>query len=391
MRKCEGGWIDTYLQYTSQQESPTVFHEWVAVSILGAVLGRSIWIPRIKYVIYPNLYVVLVAGSAKCKKSTSLNIGMDILKSMEKPPMIFAQKITTEALIQALEGAKQHGASSGLVCASEFSVFMGADGTRSGIIPALTDLYDSPREWIYHTRGRGQEVLKNVTLSLLAASTKEWLRTSIPEEAIGGGFTSRIIFVYQERPSRAILFPDESTYSADKILRSNLIYDLNLIKKMTRGEFKFSDEAKQIALDWYLGESGVIRDSKLDGYYARKHDIMFKLAAILAISEGHKTVIMGKHITRALAMMEENEKSLEGVISSVVTTSAGGLTEKVYDMVRKQGKITHSELLRKCWRFANAAEVSMMVRTLVEGEEIDENLGENNKTRFYTIRKKGSR
>ena len=209
-RKCKPSWIDCYLEYTRVQESPTAFHEWVGMMLLSTAVGRHVWIPRIKYTIYPNLFVILVAGSAKCRKSIAIAIGMDILKALEKPPMIFAQKITTEALIQALELAKADGASAGLICASELAVFMGPDAAQTGIIPTLTDLYDSPQEWVYHTRGRGKEVLRNVTLSVLAASTRAWLRSSIPADAIGGGFTSRIVFVCQDAPSKLILFPEDA-------------------------------------------------------------------------------------------------------------------------------------------------------------------------------------
>ena len=180
-RKCGGSWLDTYLDYTSGQESPTAFHEWVGMAILSAMVGRNIYLTRIKYTLFPNLFIILVANSAKCRKSVAISIGMDILKNTKKPPMIFAQKITTEALIQALDFVKHDGGSHGLISASELSTFMGADAVRSGIIPALTDLYDSPKEWTYHTRGRGKETLTNVSLSIIAeigrASCREECRS----------------------------------------------------------------------------------------------------------------------------------------------------------------------------------------------------------------------
>src|SRR5262245_54745211 len=36
------GWIRDYLTYTQNQESPTEFHFWVAVSVIGACLGRRV-------------------------------------------------------------------------------------------------------------------------------------------------------------------------------------------------------------------------------------------------------------------------------------------------------------------------------------------------------------
>lgn len=391
-RKCKPSWIDSYLEYTSVQESPTAFHEWVGMMLLSTAVGRHIWIPRIKYTIYPNMFVILVAGSAKCRKSVAISIGMDILRSLEKPPMIFAQKITTEALIQALELAKVDGASAGLICASELAVFMGSDATKSGIIPALTDLYDSPSEWVYHTRGRGKEVLRNVTLCVLAASTRTWLKSAIPIDAIGGGFTSRIVFVCQDKPSQLILFPEDSSELGKGLsdtLRNDLIYDLNEIRHNVRGPISFTPEARRVATEWYRKDFNIVRDPKLDGYFGRKHDTMFKLASLMSLGENSSRVIEHTHINRALLMLEENEKHLETIISSVVSSSVGGDTERVLELIKRHRRIKHSELLRKCWRFATAQDVSSIIRTLVESNEIDERMASDNKTRIYIIKERG--
>src|SRR4029077_7001818 len=98
--------------------------------------------------------------------------------------------ITPEALIGSLQEStdKETKISYGLILASELSVFLGADAIKSGMIPILTDLYDSKDNWEYKTRIRGRETIPHVTISMLGASTMDWIKTSIPIEAIGGGF-----------------------------------------------------------------------------------------------------------------------------------------------------------------------------------------------------------
>lgn len=387
MRQCKSSWLDSYLLYTQNQESPIAFSEWIGLVLLAASTGRHIWLPRVGYTLYPNLFIILIAGSAICRKSVAVNIGLDILKSLEKPPMVFAQKITAEALIQALESAKVDGASAGLVCATELSTFLGTEGVKSGIIPALTDLYDNPKEWVYHTRGRGKEILRNVTVSILAASTKEWLRSAIPTEAIGGGFTSRILFVYQEQPSKLMLFP-ENGISVEE-LKPMLIHDLNLIRNKIKGPMELTNDAKKIARQWYEDEWGKIRDPKLDGYFARKHDTMFKVAMLLSISESSNRQIDHTHIQRALELLKENEQNLGEIIASVAATVIGGETEKVYEMIKKAGKIKHTDLLRKSWRLTGGAkELNEMIKTLVESGEIKQTLADNNRTRIYEIKRR---
>ena len=385
-RRCKGSWLDTYIDFTSNQESPTAFHEWISLLMISAALGRHVWIPRVKYTLYPNMFCILVAESAKCKKSTSIEIGIQVLKSITNPPLIFAQKMTTEALIQALGEAQIDGASAGIIVAKELSTFLGADATKQGIIPALTDLYDSPQEWTYHTRGRGKEVLRNVSIAIIAGTTRTWLRQAIPPDSIGGGFTSRVIFIYQDRPSRPILFP--TTNEGEAQMKSNLIKDLGEIRAEVKGPMGFTPEAMKAAEVWYRKEWSTMRDPKLDGYYARKHDTMFKVACLLSVAESSNRMIDKSHIDKALFMLEENEKNLGAIIASVVANTIGGDTERVLELIKRApgGKIKHSDLLRKCWRFATAEGVNQMIRTLVESKEVSEHLTSDNRTRLYQVK-----
>jgi hypothetical protein len=382
MRKCKDGILNSYLKYVEEQESPTAFHQWVILSVVGAALGRNIWLDRGYYTIFPNLFVILVAGSAKCKKSTSLGLGINLLKSIAKPPMIFSQKITNEALIQALVESRENDSSSGLVYASELSVFIGIDAQKSGLIPTLTDLYDSPSDWSYRTRGRGIEQMKNVTISILAGSTKDWLRTSIPAEAVGGGFTSRIIFVYQNAPRRANLFPSMNDHAHH--LKLALIDDLNHLRTVNGG-MMFSKEAKEKAEEWYHKELFISRDPKVEGYYARKHDTMFKVATILSLMESDQRVIEKEHIEKALAMLAHTEGDLTSIMDSVVAAPVGGMMEQILEIVRRDRAVTHSDLLKKCWRFATATDVSMYIRTLIDGKEVKETISADGKTRHYEV------
>lgn len=385
-RLCQKSWLDAYIEYTANQESPTVFHEWVALCILSAAVGRSIWIPRIKYTIFPNIFVILVAGSAKCKKSTAIKIGEKILKAIEDPPMVFAQRITTEALIEAMTLSKIDGGSSGIVVADELAVFMGAGAKESGIVPLLTTLYDSPEEWTYHTRSHGKEVLKNVTLTILAGTTRVWLKSAIPADSIAGGFASRIIFVYQDMPNRPILFYEETPWEIE--LRSCLIHDLTLIRKEIKGPLNFSPEAKAIAQKWYEEEWQKVRDEKVDGYFSRKHDTMFKIAGLLSVADSATRIIEPRHIKRALELLSQNEEFMEAILASVVASITGDITEKVLEIIRRSVQISHTELLKKCWRVADSQALSLMVRTLIEGNEIEEVIATDGKTRLYTVKRK---
>lgn len=380
-------WLSAYMHYTKDVESPDAFHMWSGMAALSACVGRSVWIPRIKYTIYPNIYVILVAGSAQCRKSTAVNLATGFVKAIRKPPFVFAQKLTAEALIQALDEAKMDGASAGFICSSELSTFMGTDAVRTGVIPALTDFYDSPKEWTYHTRGRGKEILKNVTISFLAASTQDWLKTSIPAEAVGGGFTSRVIFVYQSFTDKCRLFEDEIQQST--VDKDNLIHDLSIIRECVKGEIRFTQEAKAYAIDWYTQSRRIRHDPKLDGYYGRKHDTMFKIAALLSISENNSLIVGETHIKRALGMLAEIEENLGLIITSVTSNEVGSDIERVLNLIMKKEPISYSDVLKHCWRFGDATKIQGLLKTLVDSKEITEELGgKSGKLIYYKINRK---
>jgi hypothetical protein len=381
MRNCKVSWINSYLEYTHEQESPKAFHFWVSMAILSSMVRRNVVIPRVMYRTYPNLFIILVAGSAKCRKSVALSLGESILKSTEEPPMIFSQKITPEALIGALqESTDIHTkVSYGLVLASELSVFLGGDAIKNGMIPILTDLYDSKDNWEYKTKARGTEKIPHVTISMLGASTMDWIKTSIPMEAIGGGFTSRVIFVFEDSPSKLILFSDGKLDNIE--LRNDLIHDLNNIGKL-KGSVVFSPEAKKASQSWYEQEATNIRDPKVDGYFGRKHDTMFKVATLLSIAESDKLLIEEHHIIRALAMLEQNELLLTPTLEAVASSVGGENTNKLLQIIKRFSPIKHSDLLQKCWRYASAEEAGGMLDTLIQSGEIEVELNNKN-VRMY--------
>lgn len=382
-RKCKN-WLEAYLEYTSEQESPIEFHRWTGIAVLSATLGRHIYMDRGYYTIYPNIYVVLVAGSAKCRKSVSSHIGVDFINELKQRPMVFSQKITNEALIKALLDAKIDGQSCGLIYASELSVFMGKDAIGSGLIPTLTDLYDSPRKWSYHTRTRGIEILENVSLCMLGASTMDWLRTAIPADAVGGGFTSRIIFIYQDKIGRSMLFPRKKAHFEQ--LKKDMIEDLNHIRTQ-RGPMDLTPEAMAMAEKWYNDEMSKVHDARLEGYFGRKHDTMFKIAMCLSLASTDDRWVTAEHIDKALTLLKDNEASLGHIMATVTATEIGEKTGKILAIINKHEKLTHTELLKACWRVGPAIEIAEHIKTLIEAGEISQHLENDNRTRYYKTAK----
>ena len=397
-RKIKDSWLKEYHRYTEGQESPDTFHFWVGLSMLASTLERSVWIDMSYYVLYPNLYVILVSDAAICRRTTAVRIGVDILEKQEKPPYIFAQKITPEALIGALcSQCKIDGEgnilqdSAAVVVAEELSVFLGKEAYASGLIAILTSLYDCGDEWPYETRSRGVEVAYNTCVNMIGASSPEWLRLAIPPDAVGGGFTSRIVFVYQYRSDKVIAFPvltDEQ-----RTAKENLIHDLSLIRRLN-GKFKFSPDARAWYIKWYKGHrmaltTSIITDGEL---VIRKEGILLKLAMCFSVAEGDELVIEQRHLEMAHDSLEETEKFMPETLRILSSTPMGMDATKVLTIIRRyKTGVKNAELQRRVYHSIDAQRLKDIIETLAAAQiiEVRANLLKGGVSYHYIPPKKG--
>ena len=196
-------WIDGFLEYTSNSEPPASYKLWTAISILSAVMQRKVFLEWGPLTFYPNMYVVLVGPSGKCRKGTAMSFAEDFLLDMDQVHLA-AESITREALIRTLSETTDNVEiapgnlqfhSSLTIFAPELTVFLGYNNFQ--LMSDITDWYDCRRKWTYRTKNMGTDVIDGVYVSLFGATTPELIRTTLPLDAIGGGLTSRMIFVYE--------------------------------------------------------------------------------------------------------------------------------------------------------------------------------------------------
>lgn len=385
-RKINGSWITEYLRYTENQESPGMFHLWVAISVMASTLERNVKLDRGYYLLYPNLYIVLVAESEVCMKTTAADIGMDMLGQIENPPAVFAQKITPEALVSGMcnecavdEAGMVYKNSAAVIYAEELSVFLGREAYSSGMVSILTSLYGCRDKWEYETIGRGKDVAYNTCVNLLGASTPEWLRMSIPVDAVGGGFTSRIVFVYQSASDKEN--PHPIVTAEEKLLKKNLIHDLSLIRRI-RGTFDFTPSAKEWYAKWYHG----YRKAQLEGkpVMVRKKDIILKVAMCLSAAEGESLLITDENLAKATAVLDANEQFLPEAMRILSSTQVGVDANKVATIIKKyENGITNSELMRATVYTLDKTKLAEIVETLMSAKIISMELVGDNNERVY--------
>jgi len=357
-------WLQLYGEYTEPYESPDLFHLWSGVAAIAACLARNVWIDMGGYTVYPNHYVILVGASALCKKSSAIRLPLDIINQIPDPPPIMSQKISPEALINQL---KTHGGKCFIV-SDELEVFLGADALISGMLPILTDLWDCPeRSWRYTTISRATEIINRPCVNLLGGSTPDWLRRCIPASAVGGGFTSRVIFVWGKDPRDRNLFqPHPDKERKEKLL----VKELTRIREMS-GPFEITDDGKSLLEDWYSGLKVKMRSSELpdlmSGYYGRKHTHLLKLSMIVSAACSSDRVIDTPHIEVALDLLNNTEADMIKPLDYISQSEGGGDAAQVLSIIERHGSIERAMLTKRLWRRLDAKRIREAIEVLVDG------------------------
>lgn len=258
-----------------------------------------------------------------------------------------AEATTREALIRSLEeSGEEQGFSvsetgdmfdhaSLTIFSPELTVFLGYNNQQ--LISDLTDWYDCRDEWEYRTKNSGVNTIKGVYVNLIGATTPDLVRSALPQDSVGGGLTSRIIFISEFEKSKVVPFPFLS--QEDLNMHEDLAHDLEAIYTL-RGGFKITDEFKKVWYKWYTNaeENPPFKDNpKFEGYVNRRANHILKLCMILSASEGDDMVIKSSTILRAIDTLEEVEKKMPTVFYGHGTSDNSDLTGRVLQTVAAMG------------------------------------------------------
>jgi hypothetical protein len=382
--------LELYGEFCDTTEVPSLFSFWCGVGAISAALGRNSFIQFGQFPVYPNFYILLVAGSALHRKSTSINIAESIIRGVQPLPKLIPGSVTPPALIEELQSLdvsdmtalfRQSG--TGFLLCDEFKTFLNRKSYDMGLATLLINLYDCKEKVEYKTMARGKEVVNNGCLSILAGSTPDWLRDGIPPEAIGGGLTSRMLFILYEGESRRVPWP--AFGAALQGIKQDLIHRLQLISGIS-GEFTLTDEAKQLVIDEYNrfwdGPGQVIEaDPVMTGYAGRRQNHQLKISMVLSAAERLDRVITRDHIVGATHCLQVIEKTLPSVMKKITASAIGTNIELILTMIKKFSKgrtvpVTRSQLQRAVAHRFGMREMDEILGTLLSsGMVIQRTLG----------------
>jgi hypothetical protein len=323
---------------------------------------------------YPNMFIVLV-GPSGSRKGTAMNPALDLLTDLGNISMA-ANATSLQALIKRLTetnytdfdpttGQHQYHASL-TIFSKEFTVFLGYQ--NHDLMAALCDWYDCDRRWKYETISRQTEEIIGVWVNLFGATTPELIAESLPQGAIGGGLTSRIVFVYARDKGKTVAIPISSPYEAE--LRQHLLYDLEKIHLMS-GQFSFTEDFLSRWTEWYTGldsQPPPFEDSKMKGYINRRPTHIMKLSMIMAASrsDGPKMCITSDDFNRSLETLLQVESRMLHVFTGFGKSSFSEILPRVLGFlgIYKNKELPLSHMARHFYNDLDSFQLERLLKTL---------------------------
>tara|TARA_R110000744_G_scaffold119766_8_gene223334 strand:+ start:561 stop:1736 length:1176 start_codon:yes stop_codon:yes gene_type:complete len=342
-------WVDAYMEFTENTEPPENFRLWVGLSTIASVLERKCSLVWGTETFYPNMYIVL-CGPPATRKGTAMRVGKQFLdelginvasdeSSRQKLVKSLQESISAD---QDMDGTMVHH-SSLTIHASELTVFLGY-GSRE-MLSMLCKWYDCEGRYVYDTHARGKEEVPNVWVHLFGATTPGQLRAALPEDAVGSGFTSRIVFISEDKKGKTVLKPDLT--DRQKRLGELLSQDLAQIRNMV-GPFLPTPEYEEIYYDWYQDSESrqIFADPRLEYYVQRRPTHLFKLSMLCCASRSLDKSLEAEDIQRAISLLHSAEKTMPKVFAGVGANPLAGAQTKLENIIRERGFIRMDEAAR---------------------------------------------
>lgn len=372
------GWLGDYLNYAAGNESHTSWHFWTAVAVLGGACRRNFYLDAGNYYIYPNHYVMLL-GPSGSKKGAALGPGHDLLErtnyllsqSNVHPADLVAispRKVVAERLLHLIQARKitdpltnteRWADSVAFFPISELSVLLGKSVFHSDhFIHILTDLYDCPALYVVSTFKRGDEVLRNVAISLVACTTEDWLEEATSHDFFTGGFMGRCVVLPRHYSNKEYATAE----FLDPVVRDKLAKHLVALATAQPRTLRIPAEDDEWYREWYHQNKQTLRtveDRRLQGYYSRRHTHLIRLAMVLSLAESAKrTYLADGSLQIADTILSHEETYLHRALTRLGKPAQARVVDRVLRIINScPDGISRTDLSRRTHGFTGGKQV----------------------------------
>lgn len=385
MRREGADWLTDFVKYASYGESSDRLMYWVGVSTIAGALRRKVFIDQRIFQWSPNFYILIVGEPGTVRKSTSMDIGLRLLKKVEG--VNFGPEIVTwQKLIEHIAESREDfwmpdGELFEMSCVtlglSEFGSFF--DPNNRELVDNLTDLWDGKLGRVQKmTKTSGCDVMVNPWINIIAATTPKWLAQNFGDALVGGGLASRMIFLHETMPRRDIAYPRRQM-PPEGALRDTEMCLLDKLTEMSKygGEYELTEESYKWGEQWYIEQRAHLRSlgsgSLEAGFIVRKQVHLHKLAMVIAASRGSFPKIELEHMLEAerqLSLLDCDMRTVFGYVGQSKITQAA---REIAEFVTRTGKVERRKLYqRRFFRTMTVGEFNEAVLSAIQAELIFE-------------------
>lgn len=364
-----------YMTHFANVETAEAYDFWCGVWLLSNVIGRRLRVDRPMAPVYLNVYAVLCAEAGITRKSSAVRHATNTLRAYadryDASITINSGGLTGESLEETMARLTELWQHAHVVLSSsELVTLLGRERSAMTLPGKLTDLYDCPDIYTRSTRTYGELNSRNVYVTLLGASTPSWLVRAINPDVVEGGFTSRCLFIIEDKPKRLIAWPEvgSDTGSSDYLVEHlhNVRRGADICIQRTGG-IRLTRVARDRFGEWYE-ERRLVSDPYGASFQAREDHHILRLSGILAASDGSWEVDE-HHIAHATSVIQ-HVRSTGSILfgTGVAASRTYTLVDRIRGALVQAGRsgISQSTLSAICRKVGTAQELSDILTIMHE-------------------------
>lgn len=304
---------------------------------------------------YPNFFIIFVAPPGVVSKSTTAGMAESFLR--EIPGIKFGPDVVTwPSLVSSFATSTesfQYGEdfltmSPLNLIASELGNLI--DPRNREMVNLFIDLWDGRKQLSKETKMSGNDLVEGPWINMLGCTTPHWIADNMPSTTVGGGFTSRCVFVYADTKERFIAFPKYHFPEDTAAIRADLQHDLEYMAVNLVGEYEPDSKARAWVEKWYeqlwTKKPAHLDDDRLEGYIARRQTHLMKTAMIIAASQRDELVLLEEDVIMADTMLTAIEGEIDKVFSRIGRTEDSLQAERFISFIEKKKEVPYQEAYR---------------------------------------------
>lgn len=352
---------------------PPLYHRWAAVSLIATTIGRKIYINHNYFDIIPNLFICLV-GRQGFRKGTAKDIARQIFIEVFPQHPVGASVSSRDKIIELMasedferpyinEEGVRVPCKPMVFFINELKNFLSYNPGQ--MIDFLTDIYDR-KFFDCSTIKRGLEPIVNPCVNILACETPRYIIDKLKFNIISGGFSRRMLFVYEIIRPPKITFPTIPPGGLEALERCKA--HLRKIEKLSGPMVWESEQTRKFFDHWFRSLKDP-DDEMLEGFYEAKDILTLKLAIALSLGDYEpKLILTETNLQSAIALLETVEVNLPRLTIASGRNELAVPSQKILELVElsPDGSIPEKILRVKMERDLNGFEFDNVIRQLVD-------------------------